>query len=317
LGLDIVGVADVSKRALKRARAKGLKGFNDHRELLKEDLDLVSICTPGYLHSEICKDAADSGIDILVEKPLALNLDEALNIKKKIESEGVKLCVVHNYKFLKPIRKAKKMLDKGELGRLLSIHTVSHHSSPPAHKSWKRDEKKAGSMLFEWIHPIYIQLWFGGKPKSVFVVGKKVAKSYPLVRDVKALIQFESCTGYFEMSQYCSAPVFALNVTGTGASVAVELPVKFRIRAPSTPIEVFEEFLSSFSDLIKLGKKFIVMRNPHMKFTWGSHFLLIKKFIEAIKKDLPSPVSIEEGIESIRLAKAMEESMHIGREVHL
>lgn len=317
LGLDIIGVADVSKRALKYAQDEGINTFTDYTKLLKEDLDFVSICSPGYLHSKMCIAVAESGANILVEKPLALKIDEALDIKKKIEREGVKICVVHNYKFLEPIRKAKRMQLDEELGRLLSIHTISHHSHLPAHNSWKQDETKAGSMLFEWIHPIYIQQWFGGKPKSVFAVGNRIAENYPFIRDIKALIKFNDCSGYLEMSQFCSTPLFALNISGTGASVNAKLPVKFRIRAPATSIEVFEEVFSSLGDVIKLGRMFLGMRNPCMKYTWGSHFMLINEFVQAIEKDVSSPIPIDEGIEAIRLVKAIEDSIHLGREIHL
>jgi len=315
LGLNVVGIADVSKGALKRVHKKGIKCFTEYHELLKENLDFVSVCTPSYLHSKISMNAAENGINILVEKPLALNLDDALKIKKKIKKEGVKLCIVHNYKYLEPFIRTKRMYDEGNLGKILAIHTIVHHSSPPAHKNWKLDETKSGSMLFEWIHPIYLQLLFGKKPNSVFAVGNRVAENYPTIRDVKVLIKFESSTGYLEMSQFCTAPLFALNVIGTGASIYTELPVRFRIRAPSTPINAFEEIFSSFTDVIKLGRMFLDMRKPYLKFAWGSHFLLIKKFVEAIKKDLPSPVPICEGIESIRLVRAIEDSMNAGKKI--
>ena len=316
LGLEIVGVADSKRASLKKVKAR--RKYTDYRELLKQNLDVVSICTPPFLHYQMCIDAAEHGINILVEKPLALNVEEGMEIKRKVEANGVKLCVMHNYKFLDPIVKAKKMHEHGELGRLLSIHTIIHGSSPPSWKTWRMNESQAGSMILQWTHPLYIQTWFGGNPKSVFAIGKKIISNYPLVRDVKVLISFGDCTGFLEMSEFCVSPQFLLNVTGTGASITVKLPVKFRVLAPSTPIDVLEEAIASFSNLGKLFRMYLTMqRRPHMRYTGGSHFKLIKKFIESIENDTEVPATVDEGILTIKLANAIEESIHFGKEIGL
>lgn len=314
LGLEIAGVADSNKLALKKVRVK--RKYTDYKELLKQDLDIISICTPPHLHHEMCINAAEKRINILVEKPLALSVEEGTAIKKNAEANGVKLSVVHNYKFLDPIMKAKKMHEDGQLGRLLSIHTVVHGSSPPAWETWRLNESQAGSMILQWNHPLYLQTWFGGNPRSVFAIGRKIISNYPLIMDVKALINFGDCTGFLEMSQFCNSPQFLFNVTGTGSSVMVKLPTKLRLLAPSTPIDALEEAFSSFSDLGKLFRMYLTMQKmPHLRYTWGSHFKLIRKFVESIKNDTEVPATVDEGILSIKLAKALEESMRCGKEI--
>lgn len=316
LGLNIVGVADPNKVALKKVRVK--RKYASYSELLKQDLDIVSICTPPFLHYKTCIDAAEQGINILVEKPLALSVEEGTEMKRKVEANGVKLCVVHNYKFLNPIVKAKKMHDDGQLGRLLSIQTVIHGSSPPAWETWRMNENQSGSNILQWTHPLYLQTWFGGEPKSVFAIGKKIIPDYPLGMDVKALINFDDCTGFLEMSGFCSSSQFQLNITGTGASIMVKLPLKFRALAPSTPINALEETIDSLSNLGKLFRMHLTMqRRPYLRYTWGSHFKLIRKFIESIQNDTRVPATIDEGILSIKLAKSIEESMYSRKEVRL
>jgi len=315
LGLEIVGVADSNKSALKRVATK--RKYTDYKELLKQDLDVVSICTPPFLHHQMCLEAAERGINILVEKPLALSVDEGTAIKKAAETNGVKLSVVHNYKFLDPFIKAKRMHDAGQLGRLLSIHTIVHSSSPPAWGGWKLDEKKSGSMILQWNHPLYLHTWFAGTPKSVFAIGKKIIPDYPLVADMQVLIDFGGCTGFIEMSQFCSCPRFSFSITGTGASLAIQ-PTTLKVLAPSTPIESVDAVLTSFSNLGKFFRMYIDMHlKPHMRYTWGSHFRLIKKFVESIKNDTEVPADVDEGILSIRLANAIEESIRSGKKITL
>jgi predicted dehydrogenase len=118
------------------------------------------------------------------------------------------------------------------------------------------------------------------------------------------------------MSQFCSSPQFLFNIAGTGASVMVKLPTKLRILAPSTPIDALEEAFSSFSDLGRLFRMYLTMQKmPHLRYTWGSHFKLIRKFVESIKNDTEVPATVDEGILSIKLAMAIEESMRVGREI--
>lgn len=316
LGLDIVGVADSNRATLKKVDAP--KKYINYKELLKQDLDVVSICTPPFLHHQMCVDAAEQGINILVEKPLALTVEEGVDIKKKVEASGVKLCVAHNYKFSDPIEKAKKIHEDGQLGRLLSIHTIIHGSSPPAWETWRMKESQAGSMILQWNHPLYIQTWFGGNPRSVFAIGKKIIPNYPLIRDVKALINFGDCTGFLEMSEFCASPQFLLNVTGTGATVMVKLPKKIRVLAPSTPIDALEDAFASLSNLGKLLQMYLTMqKRPYLGYPWGFHFKLIKKFIQAIENDSAVPATVDEGIASIKLAKAIEESIYSGKEIRL
>jgi predicted dehydrogenase len=315
LGLDIVGVADSNKAMLKKIVAK--RKYTDYHELLKQDLDIVSICTPPFLHKEICLEAAERGINILVEKPLALTSIEGAAIKETTQKNNVKLSVMHNYKFITPFMRAKKMLDNGELGRLLTFQCVVHGSSPAALNNWKFDENKSGSMILQWNHPLYLATWLGGTPKSVYAIGKTVIPNYPSVADLEVLINFSQMTAYIEMTQFTNCPKFACNITGTGASLAIQ-PTTFKVQSPSTAIQSIDDVFTSFSNLKSLLKSFLEMQQkPYMRYTWGSHYRVIKKFAEAIKNDSPIPADVDEGILSIQLAEAIGKSVSSGEKISL
>jgi len=313
LGLEIVGVADNNPKALLKIPAK--KRYSDYKVLLDQNLDLISICTPPHMHQQMCIDAAQRGVNILVEKPLALTVQECIEIKKKVESNNIKFCVVHNYKFLDPILRAKKMQCDGNLGKILSMYAISHGSSPPAKNSWMLNEQESGSLVLEFIHPLYILEWFCGKPRTVYSVGKKVINGYPFIRDINALITFDDTVGILEMCQFMASPSFSLMINGTGANLGIRLPVKFRVHAPSAQLEVLEEAQASFQDIAKLFKMYLATKRPPMSFTWGSHFRLIKSYIESIESDSDPPSTLDEGIESIKLGKAIEQSMKTEKEI--
>lgn len=315
LGSEIAGVADLNKFALKKIPAK--RKFTDYRDLLKEDLDIVSICTPPFLHYQMCLEAAERGINILVEKPLALSINEGIAIKNVAKKNGVKLSVVHNYKFLDPFIKAKKMHENGSMGRLLSIHNIVHSSSPPAWEGWKMNENQSGSMILQWNHPLYLQTWFAGAPKSVFAIGKKIIPDYPSIADMQVLIDFGKCTGFIEMSSFTNCPKFKFDITGTGASLRLQ-PTLFKVVAPETSLETVDALLTSVSNLGRVFREYVNMKQkPHLRYTWGSHFRLIQKFIKSIENDSEVPADADEGILSIKFANAINESIISGKKITL
>jgi len=315
LGLEVVGVADSNRSALNKISVK--RKYTNYKELLKQNLDIVSICTPPFLHRDMCLEAAERGINILVEKPLALTVNEGIAIKKAVEKNNVKLSVVHNYKYLGPLIEARRMQETGQLGRLLSIRSIVHSFSPPKSKSWRMDKSKSGSMISQWNHPLYINTWFAGYPVSVFAIGKRVIPEYPSIANIRAIIEFSECTGYVEMSQFCACPMISFDITGTGASISMK-PHTFKVSAPSSGIEAVEDLLSSFKNIGRIFRMYVDMRfQPHKGYTWGSHFALIQDFVESVKANRKVPADVDEGILSIKIATAIDDSIRIGKKIEL
>ena len=98
---EIVAVADVNeefgKMAAEQYKAKWYKDYN--KMLEKEELDVVSICTPHFLHSKMSIDTLNAGVNVLVEKPMAIRVseaDEMINVAKK---NSVTLGVVFQHRF--------------------------------------------------------------------------------------------------------------------------------------------------------------------------------------------------------------------------
>ncbi|MDA8351588.1 MAG: Gfo/Idh/MocA family oxidoreductase [Firmicutes bacterium] len=94
----------------------------DWRRLIeRDDIDLIDIVTPNYLHAEIAIAAAEAGKHILCEKPLALTVAEARRMARAAEQAGTVHMVCHNYRFAPAVQFAKKLIDDGRLGRIYHI----------------------------------------------------------------------------------------------------------------------------------------------------------------------------------------------------
>ena len=97
--------------------------YADYREMLdREKPDFVDIITPPPTHLEMCREAAQRGIHIICQKPLAPTLDEARTLVADVSRAGVRFMVHENFRFQPWYREIKRILEAGTLGRVFSIY---------------------------------------------------------------------------------------------------------------------------------------------------------------------------------------------------
>ena len=122
-GAELVGVADVDERTSSEVAAEynNTEAFTDYERLLKNNLDAVSIAVPTTLHKDIALKAANYGVHMLVEKPIAKSLSSADAIIDSARRENLKLMVGHIERFNPAILKLKELISAGELGEIISI----------------------------------------------------------------------------------------------------------------------------------------------------------------------------------------------------
>ena len=118
--VQVVALCDIRKERAEWAKNKHFKQaavYTDYKELLKdESIDAVDICTPNYLHSIIAVEAFAAGKHVFCEKPDAINVEEAMKMKKAAEDAGKTLMIMRNNRWLDISRIAKEMSENGDLG---------------------------------------------------------------------------------------------------------------------------------------------------------------------------------------------------------
>jgi UDP-N-acetylglucosamine 3-dehydrogenase len=121
---DLVGIADVNERRVREiANQHKTKAFTDYKDLLKEDLDAISIAVPTILHKKVAIDFIGGGVNCLIEKPIASNLEDAKEIIREAEKNNVKLAIGHIERFNPAVTKLKEIIENGILGKMLLIST--------------------------------------------------------------------------------------------------------------------------------------------------------------------------------------------------
>jgi predicted dehydrogenase len=121
----------------------------DWREVVvRDDVDVVDICTPGDSHAEIAIAAAEAGKAVFCEKPLANGVAEAERMLAAVRKAGVPNLLCHNYRRAPAVALAKRMIDAGELGEIhhyRGVYLQDWIVDPEAPRVWRLEKARAGS----------------------------------------------------------------------------------------------------------------------------------------------------------------------------
>ncbi|WP_078379050.1 Gfo/Idh/MocA family protein [Sutcliffiella halmapala] len=138
--VEIVALCDVVKeRADQASEQYGGKTYESYKEMIdSEELDIVSVCTPNYLHAPVSIYASNAGVNVLCEKPMATSKEEADEMIAAAKAAGKKLMIAHNQRFVPSHQKARKLIESGEVGKIYSFRTAFGHPGP---EGWSVDGK--------------------------------------------------------------------------------------------------------------------------------------------------------------------------------
>lgn len=169
----------------------------DYRELLsRNDIDIVCICTPSGLHAEAAVAFANKGVSILCEKPLDISrkaVDDMINAAK---DNNVRLGCVFPNRTRSGLKKAKQILDGGELGKIRIVECQYRGYRSHAYynsSKWKgtRALDGGGCLMNQGIHAIDTMLWLAGKVKSVCAQVGALGRDIEVEDTAAALLEFE------------------------------------------------------------------------------------------------------------------------------
>jgi len=127
--LQITAAADLRADALTKFRSEyGGESFTSVEEMCDSpSVDFIYIATPNQLHAQHAMAAAKRKKHVIVEKPMALTLDECEAMNAAAEENGVKLLCGHTHSFDPPIRKIREIVKSGELGKVCMINTWNYN----------------------------------------------------------------------------------------------------------------------------------------------------------------------------------------------
>lgn len=177
--------------------SKSIKVYQDYTDMLKNmSASVVNICTPHHLHAEMAIRAAEHGKHILVEKPMALSIQDAKNMIRAAEANNVLLMVVKQNRYNIPIRLTKEALDSGKLGKVFMVDCKvlwNRHDEYYTDSPWRGDISTEGGALFtQASHFIDLLNWWFGDIVSAKASIDTKNHSIEIEDCGSAIIHFES-----------------------------------------------------------------------------------------------------------------------------
>ena len=142
---EIVAYYDINhERAKSLADKFGGMAYDSIDALLSSDLDAVSICTANSTHAKIAIDALKSGKNVLCEKPMAITLEECIEMDAVAQETKKILMIGQNQRLAKAHVKAHELIKNGEIGKVISFRTTFGHQGP---ETWSVDRERTLGFL--------------------------------------------------------------------------------------------------------------------------------------------------------------------------
>ena len=178
--------------------------FEDYRQLLAQpEIDMVVVGAPNHLHCQIVVDAAAAGKQIVIEKPLCLNLREADQMIDACRKAGVKLMYAEELCFAPKYVRLKQLLDSGALGQPTLIKQSEKHDGPHAAHFWDVDRSGGGVTMDMGCHAIEFFRWMLGRPaiRSVYAQMSTQVHGAKTRGDDNAILILEFANGVIAMAE--------------------------------------------------------------------------------------------------------------------
>lgn len=322
--VEVVANCDINEeRAKEFAQTYGIPHcYVDYHEMLeKEEIDGVSICTWNNVHAPATMAALNAGVNVLCEKPLALNAKEAEEMVEVARKNGRLLMVGFVRRFGLNTKVLKDRIEQGELGQIYYAQAgcIRRVGNPGG---WFSDRKRSGGgpLIDLGVHMIDLVRYLMGKPKAVSVMGS----TYDLVgirSNIKGIQQYRSA----DYSDYNDVEDFAVGLVrfDNRATLVVETSWTQHIEKDCLYLEIY-------------GSKAGAKMEPQLEiFTEKNDFLVdekpvidpvfldfqaafdeeIKHFIDCIENHVPCISPGEDGVELMKILDAIYESAKTGHEV--
>lgn len=310
--LEIVALCDIAMgniidKVKKFDLGKDVKCYTDYKEMLeKERPELVAIATESGKHAEIALECMDYGCNLIMEKPIALSIEDADKIIQKAKKLDLKVCACHQNRFNKSIQKIREAVEKNRFGRM--FYGTAHIRWCRDHEYYDRAnwrgtwEQDGGALMNQCIHNIDLLRWMmGDEIEEVVGMTDRLHHNYIEAEDLGiALIRFKN--GSYGIVEG-TTNVYPKNLEET----LYLFGEKGTVKAGGQSVNVIEEW--RFSDMLddpeEVKSRF--HENPPNVYGYG-HTPLYADVIDAIETNRQPYVDAEAGKRALELVLAIYKS---------
>jgi predicted dehydrogenase len=315
-GVELTAVCDIRLlRARKAAKRYNCRYYLDYGRMLeKEDLDVVHILTPHYLHPPMAIQALKKKINVLTEKPISIDPKDAERMIKVARQNRVKLGVISQNRYNPGSQLVKQNLENGRLGKIKAVRLMVCYHKPDSYykkSDWRgRLAKEGGGVLIDQaIHFIDVLRWL--IDDEVEYVEANIAR-----RKHKFIKVEDLAEGLIKFKKGAYICFYLMNFYSFDADPEIEIDCqngRVRIVKDSARIGFYRgrllEAKPNASEYIDYGEG--------RKDYWGyCHWIQIKEFYRALKQGDEPQVDGEEAFKTQRIIWNIYKSARTGRRVY-
>lgn len=289
----------------------GATPYTELEDMLEnEDLDVVCICTPSGFHASIALEIAKAKKHIIVEKPLAMTLEDTEKIIEVCKDNNVKLSVVHPNRFRPVVQEVRKILDENMLGKISHASCIVNWNRNQEYYDqapWRGTKQYDGGVLMnQAIHNLDLLLWFMGNPKQVFSMETTRLRNIEAEDVSVGVIQFETgALGTVQASTTVYPKNFEESITIFGEKGTIKIGGSNALFFEHLYIDGLTE--PNINDL-----KETIKEDP-----WGipGHQRIIEDMIQAVLEDREPKVTGEDGRNALKLVLSFYESAALNQPI--
>lgn len=320
-GIEILGVVD--RDSAKAAECAARQGIARHFSSVKELLasckpDVVHIITPPNTHFAVAKEVIEGGCNLIIEKPLALNYEEAKELYELAEKKGVKLSAMHNHFFDPCMLKARELVESGKAGRIINVESfyglntrIDAFRKYPAPGVLPWLYSMPGGVYHDFMpHALYVMLPFLGRCEEMHLEEKSFGELPQNISDeLRVMVKGEKAFGMLTFSFAAKPFHHFVRIYGTKMMIFVNFdtmtmtchPVsglpKAAQKATYNLSESLQLFKSTVSNVWNFGRGKL---KPYQ-----GMMILIHRFYDAVAGKGPVPVPKEEALSVIEMMDRM------------
>ena len=304
--VELLGVADDdSSRGKQIARENEVHFFQTFENLLDASPDGVIICTENNKHRQLVEMAAQAGVHILCEKPIATTIEDARAIVDACDRAGVLLMTAFPMRFSTPLMEVKNRLDAGDFGEVYCFNSTNQGELPSKHREWFVDKTLAGggAVMDHTVHLVDIMRWY---------LGKEVSEVYAQTNQIIHADQVDVETGGLEMITF---------ENGTFATIDSSWSRPFYW--PSWGGLAFEMITERGAILVDAFRQNLTVYSHAWQRAgwafWGSdaNQAMVNEFITAIQEQRQPCVNGYDGFKAVEVVVAAYTSAERGQPVNL
>lgn len=325
-GAEITAVADPHEDSLALARAALGEGqevatYSDYRELLeKGPVDAVVVASPNHTHAEVLQPIFDSGLHVLVEKPMCTTMEDCRVITEKAAQHPGVFWVGLEYRYMATVTAFLKSLREGAVGDLKMLF-IREHRFPflPKVGDWNRFNRNTGGTLVEKCCHFFdlMNLAMGCRAVRVQASGgqdvnhldeRYDGETPDILDNAFVIIDYENgARACLDLCMFAEGSRFEQELVATGHQGKIECTVP-----GDELIRCTRQYRDYTSETIEPDPEVL-----HTGFHHGASYLEHVDFLNAIRNNTPARVTAEAGMRSVAIGVAAHRSIDEGRVVDL